>query len=93
MANPSIRIGRGSGQPVGFPDFKPMNPWGRAMPKPVRQPRPDLYQIVVRRHGVEIRFGPAMIKDCVDQLVTAIETSIRLGVEKELSEPHIVKCV
>ncbi len=63
------------------------------MPKPVRQPRPDLYQVVVKRRGLEIKFGPALIKDAAEQFLTAIDTAIRVGVEKELSDPHIVKCV
>lgn len=63
------------------------------MPKPVREPRPPLYQLVVTRHGQEIRFGPAMIRDAVDELLAAVDTAIRAGVEKELSEPHVVRCL
>jgi hypothetical protein len=73
--------------------FRPVNPWGRDMPKSLRRPdRPPLYQLVVKRvgHG-EIRFGPKMIFDAVAQLHRDVETAIRLGVEKELTEPHIIK--
>ena len=91
---PTIRIGRGSGQPAGLPDFKPMNPWGQRMPAPVRPPRPTLYQIVVTRagHG-EIRLGPKMERQFIDALFATIEGAIRSGAEKEISDPHIVMCV
>lgn len=74
--------------------FRPMNPHGRAMPKPVRQARPELYQVVVKRAGWgEIPFGPKMVKECVEEFFRVVDGAIRSGVEKRLSDPHIVKCV
>jgi hypothetical protein len=73
--------------------FRPLNPWGRPMPKPVRGPRPDLYQLIVRRHGKEIPYGPKMEKGGLDELLHTIEAAIRVGVEKEITEPHLVRCV
>lgn len=94
MAEPSIIVGRGSGQPAGIPDFKPVNPWGRAMPKPPRPPREALYQLVVTRAGRgQIRFGPQAGKAFIDEFAAAVRSAILLGVEKELSDPHVVKCV
>src|SRR6185312_13147175 len=39
---PMMRVGKG--YPAGFENFVPLNPWGRAMPKPEKPPRPPLYQ-------------------------------------------------
>ncbi|TAL03705.1 MAG: hypothetical protein EPO08_03440 [Rhodospirillaceae bacterium] len=91
---PSIRIGRGGGQPAGLPDFKPMNPWGRAMPAPARAPRPPLYQLVVTRAGRgQTPIGPKMQRQYVDALFDVVDGAIRSGAEKEFSDPHIVRCV
>ncbi len=55
-------VGRGSGMPVGVPDFRPLNPYGRAMPRPTRpyrQLRPALYQVELDlRGGGTKRLGP-----------------------------------
>src|SRR6266576_3064462 len=55
-------VGRGSGMPAGIPDFRPLNPYGRAMPKPTRpyrRLRPALYQVEVDlRGGGTKRLGP-----------------------------------
>jgi hypothetical protein len=76
--------------------FRPVNPWGRPMPKPVRPVREPLYQLIVTRtsetRGKEqIGFGPKMIRAATEQLCEAVQTGIRLGVETELSDPHIVR--
>jgi len=76
----------GSDQP-----FRPVNPWGRPVPKVHRPEREPLYQLVVRRKGREIPFGPKAGKVFVAELCRTIEAGIRVGVEKELTEPHIVK--
>jgi hypothetical protein len=80
---------------VYFPNskipFRPLNAHGRAMPKPVRPSKPDLYQVIVRRRGEQIPFGPKIEKAAAEQFCLAIETGIRVGVEKELSDPHVVR--
>ena len=74
--------------------FRPVNPWGRPMPKLVRQVRAPLYQVIVKRQGRgQIPFGPKMEKAFADEFLHAIEGQIRAGNEKELSDPHIVLCV
>jgi len=73
--------------------FRPVNPWGQGMPKVVKPARPDLYQLIVRRNGKQMPYGPKMEKGALDELCNAIETAIRVGVEKELTDPHIVRCV
>ncbi len=73
--------------------FKPVNPWGRAMPKPTRPDRPPLFQLVVRRDGKETRIGPMAPKDFIQQLYEAVDAAIRVGVEKDFTDPHIVRCV
>lgn len=74
--------------------FRPLNPWGRAVPKATRPEREPLYQLVVKRAGRgEIPFGPKMHRRFIDELYATVDGAIRSGVEKELSDPHIVKCV
>ena len=73
--------------------FRPVNPWGRAVPKVEKPIREQLYQLVVKRNGQEMRFGPKAGKEMIDQLHLAVETAVRLGVEKDLSDPHIVRVV
>ncbi len=70
--------------------FRPLNPWGRPVPRSNREPRPPLYQVVVTRRGKEIPFGPKMEKRFVDEFHAAIVQAIRVGAERELSSPHIV---
>lgn len=88
---PTVRIS--GGNPAGMPDYKPLNPWGRAMPKPVRAPRAPLYQLIVRRKGVQMPYSPKLHREFLEPLLEAINTAIRLGVEKEMTDPHIVLCV
>lgn len=74
--------------------FRPVNPWGRDMPKVKRPQREPLFQLIVKRRGWGmIPFGPKMKKDAVDQLYEAVSAAIRVGVEKELTDPHVVRCV
>ena len=74
--------------------FRPLNPWGREMPKVKRPVREPLYQLIVTRVGRGmIPFGPKMKKDAVDQLFEAVSAGIRVGVEKELTDPHVVRCL
>jgi hypothetical protein len=75
--------------------FHPVNGHGRSMgkAKPAREP---LYQLVVTRQtehrGKEqVPMFPKMGKAAVDELYHAVSTAIRLGVEKELSDPHVVR--
>jgi hypothetical protein len=64
------------------------------MPKVKRPVREPLYQLIVTRQGRGmIPFGPKMKKDAVDQLFMAVEAGIRVGVEKELTDPHVVRCL
>jgi hypothetical protein len=73
--------------------FRPLNPWGRSMPKSGRRAKAALYQLVVTRGGKEIRLGPKMERQFVDQLYETVLNGIRCGAEKELSNPHIVAVV
>lgn len=74
--------------------FRPVNPWGRSVPRPSRTVRPALYQLIVTRTGWgQIPFGPKMEKQFVDALFDTVNKAIRSGIEKELSDPHVVMCV
>ncbi len=88
---PSVRVGGGT--PAGFPDFVPLNPWGRAMPAPARPPRPPIFQVVVRdrREGnKEVRVGPKWPEECAEMLCMAIEQEIAAGREKRWSDPIVI---
>jgi hypothetical protein len=87
---PLIEVGFGTGTPAGFPDYRPLNPWGRPMPRTGRKPRPQLWQIVLRRHGKEVPFGPKMPKEVLEPFFKTVELGIRTGQHPELSSPHMV---
>lgn len=72
--------------------FRPLNPWGRAMPKVAQRVRPQLWQIVVtsRRTRREIPVGPKMERAHCEHLFDAIDRGIRFGAERDWSNPHIV---
>ena len=74
--------------------FRPVNPWGRPMPRVSKPVRPALYQVVATRKGFgEQRLGPKMEKQYVLHLYDAIEEAIRSGKEKDLTNLHVVMCV
>ncbi len=81
---------------VWFPDskepFRPLNPWGRAMPKVPQRSKPQLYQVVVRSRklGREMPVGPRSERKLVDHLFEMIMRGIQLGTERDWSAPHIV---
>lgn len=91
---PTINVGHGTGTPAGMPDFRPLNPWGRAMPKPMRQPRPSLWQIFVKdaRTGTRIAVGPKAPKEFSEALIERLNLNIVVGIEKQWSDPELV-CV
>lgn len=96
---PLLRVGVGSGQPnmpASEPPFVPLNPWGRDLPRPVRAPRPVLYQIVVRdkRWGNrETPIFPRMEKEFAEMLRLKIVEQIGLGAETRWSSPVLVPVV
>jgi hypothetical protein len=89
---PSIRVE--GGNPAGFPDFVPLNPWGRAMPKPAQPPRPPVSQVVVRDMrdgGKELRVGPKWCGvEGAAMLCQTIEQEIAAGREKRWRDPVVV---
>lgn len=91
---PSIRIS--GGNPAGFPDYRPLNPWGRAMPKSKKKPKPDFYQVVVEtssRDGTKhmLPVSPRASREFCMPLCSAIETEIAAGRERTWKNPCIVK--
>ncbi len=70
--------------------FRPLNPWGRDMPRVPQRERPQLWQVVVTHKGREIPIGPKCERSMVDHLFEMIEQGIRLGTEHDWSKPHIV---
>lgn len=90
---PSVRIS--GGNPAGFPDYKPLNPWGRAMPRPKARPKPEFYQVVVEtagRDGKEmLPVGPRASREFCQPLCTAIESEIAAGRETTWKNPCIVR--
>lgn len=77
-------VGRGSGMPNGIPDFRPLNPYGRAMPKPTRPyrtARPALYQVEIDllKGGTE-RAGPMWeMEDMAGSVAAAINRMLALN--------------
>ena len=89
---PLLRVSGGT--PAGYPDFVPLNPWGRGFPKPEREPKPALYQVVVldRRNGnQETRVGPKMQHEFAAMFCDAIEKQIKSGAEKQWTDPIVLK--
>jgi hypothetical protein len=81
------------GNPAGFPDFVPLNPWGRAMPVPAARVKPPVSQVVVRdmRHGGrETRVGPKCAKQWAEMWCQAIRQAIANGSETRWRDPQVV---
>ena len=74
--------------------FRPVNPWGRAMPKTPQRSRPQLYQVVVwmKREDkwVETRFGPKMERLFAEDFFRVVDEGIRLGTHPHLKNPYLV---
>ena len=86
------------GNPAGFPDYKPLNPWGRGFPKELfrPKPKPELYQIFIEIPGAPdaerlLPVGPKGPEDLLKPLCRAIEEQIARGRETEWANPHIVR--
>lgn len=88
-----LNIDYGSGNPAGAPDFRPLNPWGRPMPKPDREPLPPLYQVFAhdRRLGRIIPVSPKMGKEFCEAICMTIARRVGSGDWKNWSNPHVVK--
>lgn len=87
---PSVRVSGGT--PAGFPDYKPLNPWGRPMPKYKPPEKPERYQIFVETKTRDLlAIGPKAPEDFLRPLCRAIEEQIARGNEKDWSNPHIVR--
>lgn len=82
-----------------IPNFKPLNPWGRSMPKP--RPRfangtnpylEPLYQVHVEltESGKTIPVGPKWPKQAAEQFIMAINAKIAEGKERAWANPHLV---
>lgn len=79
-------------------DFRPLNPWGRAMPKPVRPVRDAsiftaLFQVHVElRHkpGRCIPVGPKLTQEAAEMFRIAIAAQIAHGKEKRWANPYLV---
>ena len=76
--------------------FKPLNPWGRAMPKPAREmrrDRPSLYQLRVTNNatGEKILVGPKVVLELAERLCIAANVMISRGKETAWSNPEIVE--
>lgn len=84
----------------GFPNspapFRPVNPWGRAMPKPSRKiavgvpSRDELYQVhVTTETKKDIPVGPALLKEIAEGFCMAIGVEISKGHERSWSNPRV----
>jgi hypothetical protein len=74
-------------------DYRPLNPWGRPMPKAERNPlHTELWGVVVEtRGGSPLRVGPAVAKPIAEELLAAINLQIAKGAELAWSNPSLVK--
>ena len=75
--------------------FRPLNPWGRPMPKTERiksrEPTP-LYQVMVRdRDGKQIPLGPAIDQVTAARCCEALSLAQLRGKDAEWSNPEVVK--
>lgn len=73
--------------------FKPLNPWGRPMPKPNRamRRRATLYQVHVEQDGKQIPVGPKTDNPgMAEKFCEAIGVMIARGQEKTWSSPTVV---
>lgn len=97
---PSIQIGHGSGDPAGMPGFRPMNPWGRSMPKLTRPmpheregkpPHMQLFQIWAddAHFGKRMPLGPKMPKEVLEAPLYALNKLIIEGMEKRWSNASL----
>jgi hypothetical protein len=89
---PLLRVS--GGNPAGFPDFVPLNPWGRGMPKAAPRSKPAVFQLVVRdlrNGGRELRVGPKCeTAEIAEALCMAIKQQIELGREKRWADPQVI---
>lgn len=88
-----LNLGYGTGNPNGFPDFKPLNPHGRPMPRPEREVRrtpvtEELWQIhvITQREGT-LPVGPKMPREALEPVIAAMRVAIAPG----WSNPHLVR--
>lgn len=95
IITPGVRLGYGTGNPAGCPDFRPLNPWGRPMPASDRPPRPKLYQVHVKdkRDNRVKAVGPRMAKELAEMFRLTIREQISLGAERRWADPHLVMFV
>ncbi len=75
--------------------FRPLNPWGRAMPKPKRiksrEPEP-LYQVEVRNRDDEpIRLGPKVPLELANRCCEALAAAQIKAHDATWSQPYVVK--
>lgn len=86
-------VGYGSGDPVAFPGFRPLNPWGRAMPKYTPPPKREMHQLFVEVMPSRrlLAVGPRAPKDTLEPLRCEIEKAIVAGIERDWRNPHLVR--
>lgn len=83
-------IGFGSGNPVGLPDYKPLNPWGRRMPNRAQRRREALYQVFVALpDGTEQALGPKWSEEYAGNLAAEINAKRIKHEWKETGEAHV----
>ena len=97
----ALSIGYGSGNPNGFPDFKPLNPHGRPMPKPSRpilhperEGKPanmKLYQIWAddAHFGKRVPLSVKAPKDFLEPSMYALNKLIIEGLERRWTNPSL----
>jgi len=86
-----MRLGHGSGSPAGLPDFRPMNPGGRPMPKPVRKPVPRMHQIFVEQPGgAMLAIGPKAAAEFLEPLLLNINRLVSLGQASGWGTAHLL---
>ncbi len=81
--------------PNGYPDYKPMNPWGRPMPKTKRamNKEPDpLYQVVVEQDdGSPLPVGPAIDQVTAQRCCEALAKAIMSAKKPTMHNPTVVR--
>lgn len=81
------------GNPVGAPDYRPLNPWGRGFPK--RPPKPDMSlwvcNVLDRQTGQRVNIGLCGPRDGAQMLADAVRKANEGNGRPWAADPQVVR--